>query len=286
MPDHPPFDPAAIQQHVAADMGREADAIMRSGTYRSRSGRYVSIQDSIRRSVRGTVYYQPDSSIEPGPPQEHETIVEVRNESTTAAARRLLRDDLYPVALNFASGTRPGGGYEAGARAQEESLARSSALVACLQNAAEFYALHRELNDPLFSDAMIYSPDVPFFRGRDHQLLDEPYHLSVITAAAPRADYLDGRGEEIIAAFERRIRRIFEIARENEHDSLVLGAWGCGAYRNDPLLVAELFRESIEEHALGAFRHIAFAILDHTDERRFIAPFDRALEPLQNSPTS
>lgn len=284
MPNHPPYDPAIIQQRVAADMGREADAIMRSGTYRSRSGRNVSIDDSIRRSIRETVYYPPDSTIEPVAGQEHETVVEVRNESTLAAARRLLSDDLYPVVLNFASGTHPGGGYNTGSRAQEESLARSSALVACLESASEFYVLHRRLDDPLFTDAMIYSRDVPFFRGREHQLLDEPYHLSVITAAAPRADYLEGRGDEITAAFERRIRRIFEIALENEHDSLVLGAWGCGAYGNDPLLVARLFRDAIDEHALGTFRHIAFAILDHSDERRFITPFDRALEPLQKSP--
>ena len=277
MPD-PTFSPNLIQRQVAADMGRQADAIMRSGTYRSSSGNEISIDDCIRRAVRDTVYYPPDYRIELDFPRDCDTVVEVRNESTLRSARRLLDDaDLYPVALNFASGTSPGGGYNTGSRAQEESLARSSALVACLESAKEFYELHRRIEDPLFSDAVIYSRDVPFFRGCDHALLDEPHHLSVITAAAPKATEIRGRDDEIIAAFERRIRRIIEIALENEHDSIVLGAWGCGAYGNDPERVAEIFRNAIERHALGAFRRIIFAILDHSDDRHQIGPFERAM---------
>lgn len=281
MPDPPSYDPLAIQRHVAADLGREADVIIERGTYRSAGGREVSIRHGLTRAIRETVYYPPDWTIDVPPSRSFETNLEVRNESTLAAARRLIAADLGPAVLNFASGTHPGGGYNSGSRAQEESLARSSALVACLNGAPEFYELHNRRTDPLFTDAMIYSRDVPFFRGCDHQLLDAPYHLSVITAAAPRADYLEGRREEIIAAFGRRIRRVIEIARENRHDALVLGAWGCGAYGNDPGLVAELFRESIEQHAMGAFREIVFAIVDRFDDRRQIAPFERAFEPFQ-----
>ena len=277
MPDSPRYDPVAIQRQVAADLGREADVIVERGAYRSAGGREVSISDAVTRAIRETVFYPPGWEIELPPSRGYKTEIEVRNESTLAAARRLLSTDLNPAVLNFGSGQHPGGSYRSGSRDQEASLARSSALVACLGSVPEFYELHERHDDPLFTDAMIYSRDVPFFRGCDHQLLDAPYHLSVITAAAPRADYLEGRSDEIIDAFVRRMRRVIEIARENRHDSLVLGAWGCGASGNDPALVAELFGESIEEHAMGAFREIVFAIVD----RRQIDPFERVFEPFQ-----
>jgi uncharacterized protein (TIGR02452 family) len=88
---------------------------------------------------------------------DNQTVIEVKNETTLAAARRLLDLARKPVALNFASATHPGGGFLSGGLAQEESLARSSGLYACLRN-NPMYEYHRSNYDPLYSNYAIYSP--------------------------------------------------------------------------------------------------------------------------------
>jgi uncharacterized protein (TIGR02452 family) len=60
----------------------------------------------------------------------------------------------------------------------------------------------------------------------------------------------------------------------------VLGAWGCGAFRNDPARTARDFREALLGPFLGAFREIAFAVVDWSPERRFLGPFRAAFGEL------
>ena len=115
-----------VSRSRAAELGRETVAIVEAGAYRARSGRSVEILEAVEAPV----------------PTERETEVEVVDESTLAAARRLVREGGRAVALNFASAKNPGGGFVSGARAQEESLARSSALVACLDG-NPMYEIHR-----------------------------------------------------------------------------------------------------------------------------------------------
>src|SRR5207253_843688 len=100
-------------------------------------------------------------------------------ETTLASARRLVAAGQRPAALNFASAKHPGGGFLNGALAQEESLARSSALYACLVG-NPMYTFHQAQSDALYTDYAIYSPDVPVFRGDDGALLPEPYLCSFI----------------------------------------------------------------------------------------------------------
>src|SRR5689334_17327675 len=153
-----------MSRQQRADIARQTDQIVRDGRYANRSGAEISIADAVAGAVRGTVLYLPEQAVEGGPPPNGRTLVEVTEESTLAAARRLAEAAPDPVAcLNFASARKPGGGYRSGAAAQEESLARASALVAALAAAPEFYAFHNANSDARYTDRVIYSPGVPVF---------------------------------------------------------------------------------------------------------------------------
>lgn len=186
------------------------------------------------------------------------------------AARRVQAKGLRPLALNFANGISPGGGFLNGARAQEECLCRSSALYLTLAD-DPMYDYHRSRPGPDSSNWCILSPDVPFFRKDDGSPLDTPWLLNVITCAAPYAPTVgQPRSRKLLKS---RIQRVLSIARARGYDSLVLGAWGCGAFGNDSHLTASDFRDAIEKEFRGAFSHVAFAITDWSSERKFLGPF-------------
>lgn len=86
MHDCTTYDRSTFQREVAADMGRQADAIMRDGKYTSGSGREIEIADCITRAIRDTVYYPPECPFERPRKEGFETVIEVRNEPTLAAA--------------------------------------------------------------------------------------------------------------------------------------------------------------------------------------------------------
>jgi uncharacterized protein (TIGR02452 family) len=183
-----------------------------------------------------------------------------------------------PAALNMASATSPGGGFLGGARAQEEYLARSSTLFACLSGSPMYSADFSR--NPFYADYVIYSPGVVVFRDDDGILLDKPYLFSVLTSPAVHAaavhHYMPQRTGEIENAMWNRILKLFAVALLHGHKSLVLGAWGCGAFGNDGNMVAGLFRTALAENFAGAFERIAFAIADWSPDQRFIGPFLKA----------
>jgi len=131
-----------------------------------------------------------------------------------------------PVALNFASAKRPGG-FLGGPWAQEELLARSSGLFACI-NGNPMYAFHQPRSDALCADYASYSPDVPVLRDDEGKLLDQPYLCSFITAPAVNAKVVlecdRERRAEIRATMQGRIGMVLTIAAAHGHEALVLGA--------------------------------------------------------------
>lgn len=265
-----------IPRSLAAQYGQEAVQIIRQGAYRAPSGQMVNVADLIEHAVQGTVSYPPDRPL----PQTHigpyQTRIEVANETTLAAARRLLASGQHPVALNFASATQPGGGFLSGARAQEEYLARSSGLYACLQM-HPMYGYHRARHDALYTDYVIYAPAVPVLRADDGTLLETPYTVGMITSPAVNAAALPpARRAEIGPAMWQRILKVLAAGIAHGHDSIVLGAWGCGAFGNDGAEIALLFRQALEENFRGAYSQVIFAVLDWSREKRFIVPFQRA----------
>jgi uncharacterized protein (TIGR02452 family) len=259
-----------IPRHVARELGHSTLDAIRSGEY-EHDGRTVDWFDVVEHAIDLKRSLPPESPLpeQPGAP-ERDLLVEVTNETTLGAARRLVVAGERPLALNFANGIEPGGGFLDGARAQEEVLCRSSALYATLEG-DPMYEHHRGRELPDSTDWAILSPAVPVFRTDDGATLPEPWPLDVITCAAPFAPAL---GQPLAGdLLAQRIDRVLEIARAYGYAALVLGAWGCGAFGNDPDRTAGDFRSALEGPFAGAFAHVVFAIADWTPERMFLGPF-------------
>lgn len=266
-----------VSKEHAGMLGRTAEEFCEAGSYRNPAGETIDLRDAIASACDRTVSLRPEADL-PDPPHHspRETTVQVTNETTLEAAFRRLREGGNPVALNFANGIEPGGGFLVGARAQEEVLCRSSALYRTLVG-DPMYEAHRERPLPDSTDWAIYSPDVPVFRSDDGTALASPRLLSFITCAAPYAPRV-GQAESA-ALLEKRIHRVLAIAQAFGHEEMVLGAWGCGAFGNDPGRMARDFRAALENRFEGAFSHVVFAITDWSPERRFLGPFVEVFSP-------
>ena len=260
-----------IPREIAAELGRSAVEAAQNGYYLNSSGEKVEWAHSVNAACAAKRSIPPDA---PLPDVQRvafpETRVQVANETMLGASLRLVESGLRPVALNFANGVHPGGGFLGGARAQEEVLCRSSALYQTLVN-DPMYEAHRKRPQPDSTDWAIYSPDVPVFRKDEGSELDQPWLLSFITCAAPYAPKI-GQPESG-DLLQKRVHCVLAIARAFGYSTLVLGAWGCGAFGNDPRHTAVDFRKALENEFRGAFSDIVFAITDWSPERRFLGPF-------------
>ena len=261
----------------AAVLGRTAVQAAVEGYYISAQGEKVDWHYEVQAACAAKVSIPPHMSLlthtaTPFP----ETRIQVTNETTLGASRRFVESGLKPLALNFANGTHPGGGFLRGARAQEEALCRSSALYQTLVG-DQMYEEHRQRPRPDSTDWAIYSPDVPVFRADNGIALPQPWLLSFITCAAPYAPAI-GQPEsgDLLA---QRIHRVLAIAQVYGYSALVLGAWGCGAFANDVERTAVDFRYALENEFSGAFADIVFAITDWSPERRFLGPFREVFAP-------
>jgi uncharacterized protein (TIGR02452 family) len=267
----------------AAELGRSAVTIATQGWYLHRPGQKVDISHEVQAACAGKRSIAPGAALGNDEPQRYiPNYIQVANETTLGAARRLVEDGLRrPVVLNFANGLHPGGGFLDGARAQEEVLCRSSALYLTLKD-DPMYAAHLLAGSPASSDWVIYSPDVPVFRTDDGALLPQAWPLSVITCAAPYAPAVGA--EKSAALLRQRIHRVLEVAQAMGHTSIVLGAWGCGAFRNDARRTALDFREALEGPFNRTFTQVVFAISDWSPERRTLGAFREAFPDPEPEP--
>jgi uncharacterized protein (TIGR02452 family) len=271
------------------EQAKQTVAIVECGSYQSAGGRTIDIAASVRACLDGTRFFRPDElerlrhEVLARPAEGRPTTFEVVNETTLAGTARVLADGNGPVAaLNFASAKNPGGGFLNGSQAQEESLARSSALHASLLRAWEFYERHRASTSLLYSDAMIWSPGCPVFRDDEGRLLDEPRLASFVMSAAPNAGAAaDNRPEEVSLipeVFRRRAEYVLAVAASRGYKRLVLGAWGCGVFRNDPAVVAAAFLGHLRQGAWsGRFERVVFSVLDMSPHKETLTAFQRAV---------
>ena len=278
-----------MNRSTRQELAEQAVEIVERGSYQSATSRAVDIAASVRACLEGTEFFSPEAlagirqEVLGRPSDGFATSFEVVNETTLAGVTRLLADRKEPVAaLNFASAMNPGGGFLNGSQAQEESLARSSALYASLLKAWEFYERHRASPSMLYSDAMIWSPACPVFRDDEGALLDEPQLVSFVTSAAPNAKATASNRPEELAqipeVFRRRSEYVLALAASKGCRRLVLGAWGCGVFRNDPAVVAASFVANLRQEAWsGRFERVVFSVLDSSPSNETLTAFQCAL---------
>lgn len=198
---------------------------------------------------------------------------------------------------NFASASNPGGGAERGANAQEECLCRCSGLYFSLNTPdmwKGFYRPHRNSHDPIHNDDIIYTPGVTVFKTdtATPRLMDEKdwYDVDVITCAAPNLrsrpsnPYNMGDGDravvmtdqQLLSLHEKRLRRILDVVVMEGADTIILGAFGCGAFSNNPEVVALAAKHVIRDY-LKSFKNIEFAVYCSPKDDRNYRIFERVL---------
>ena len=245
-------------------------------------GSSQELQAAVSQSIASQQYIGDADKIELPPPSytEKARVVVSRLRSFEAAAR-------YPgqkvAVLNFASATSPGGGVETGASAQEECLCRVSTLYPCLKAQAareKFYGPHRTAPNPLHNDDIIYTKDVVVLKDDDYRPLSAPFRVDVITCAAPnlrerpsnRYNRNDGNAvhispQKLLELHLKRARKILSAAAANGAEVLILGAFGCGAFRNDPEVVAAAYHQVLPQF-LNHFKTIEFAVYCRPGDNR------------------
>lgn len=164
-----------------------------------------------------------------------------------------------PCVLNMASDKKPGGGVVWGASAQEEELCRCSTLYPALASKKELYPWPSP-------GSAFFTPGVVVFRApgeEDYGYLHEPHFVNVVSAAAMRNPVWvkGGYGPKDFDHMRKRIRAMLKVCVETGQRNLVLGAWGCGAFRNPPKGVALAFRSVLLGEFSGYFDRVWFAIL-------------------------
>lgn len=239
-----------------------------------------SLADAVQRSRKAVKLYA-ESDYPELPDVKRTGSVTVTKSKSFEAAMRLHNEHPHAkiAVLNFASATNPGGGVKNGSSAQEESLCRCSTLYPTLNQHRlweQYYLPNRKANDPLHTDVCIYSPDIVICKTDESipQRLSEKQFITVdiISCAAPNLRFTPGNKynldatnaasiskQDLLQLHIHRAKHILHIAAANGADILVLGAFGCGAFMNDPNIVAKAYAIVLENYR-NYFEKVEFAI--------------------------
>ncbi|KAF7296105.1 DUF2263 domain-containing protein [Mycena kentingensis (nom. inval.)] len=267
---------------VLAKIAQDSLDAVQKGGYTDAEGNTHPIDDlGIKKFESATEYYPPDSEVlsawstplpAPTEPTKPQIILA---KTSTLEGIRVLDPSTRRGVLNFASATRPGGGFLGGARAQEESLARSSNIYSSLMTPAgqRFYTLHKtgpQHADKAYTHAMIFTKGVRFFRSDDGGWV-APADADVLTSCAVNAGVVRQRfkgGEPeaaIEAAMRERMGRLLFLFEKEAIPDLVLGSFGTGVFRNNIAMIARLWVELLlapDSRFARSFKRIVFAIID------------------------
>ena len=257
-----------------------------------------NLRQAIKDSIKGTVYYGAQD-YPPLPERKFKStkISVTRRRTLDAAIATQKRHLEMRIAVhNFASATNPGGGVALGSRAQEEALCRCSTLYPVLdteENRKNFYNANRLKGNALYDDACIYTPEIVVCKSdtdRPARLPRDKWDLvDVITIAAPNLSkhpdntYNPDSGkpvkisdEELFALHESRLRHMLTVVAHHGAEIFVTGAFGCGAFRNNPEVVAAAYKKILPEFD-GYFKEIIFAVYCRGNETVNYDAFKNAL---------
>ena len=281
-------------KEMRADIFQNTIALVNQGFYIAENGRKIVFDND--RMLSGTKFYSQQLNVSDIPAIDGHTTVEVVDADCMLEGIRLLDKGYRPAVLNMANRQTPGGGVLKGAGAQEETIFRRTNIFRSLYQFASFagdYGIRRSASQyPMDRNfGGIYTPSVTVFREEESngfRLMEEPRELGFISVAGMNRPQLKPDGmivDNLLEPIRHKIRTILRIGLIHGHDSLVLGALGCGAFCNPPGQTARLFHEVLlEKEFADKYRHISFAILeDHNSHREHnregnYLPFKREFE--------
>lgn len=245
----------------------------------------------IQATNRQQIIFETDNvtvTAEPRYAEKAKVIVSKKRSYEAAAEYKGMKTCVH----NFASSTTPGGGVARGSSAQEECLCRTSTLYFCINEQDmwdNFYFPHRNELDNIHNGDLIFTPGVIVMKTDTAmpKMMQEKdwYSVDVITLAAPR---LKGGGrfaekprivteKELLDIHENRMRRFYDVAKANNEEVLILGAFGCGAYMNPANVVAQAMKNVIQDY-LYDFKVIEFAVYCPPQDDTNFKTFDRVLK--------
>jgi uncharacterized protein (TIGR02452 family) len=268
-----------MNKNYRVEIANKTLEIIKNGFYEYK-GKKIVVEKELKESIENTFTIMPNDwgiILENPIENKFETEIVTKNCSTIEAIAGEKNGKI--CVLNFASAKNPGGGFLGGASAQEESLARSSNLYETQIKDKAMYDFNRNQSSFLYSDYMIYSPNVLFWNDDSGNYFEKPLVADIITATAPnKGAMLQHNRKEEIAQIEdtlkKRMDKVLAIALKQKSDTLILGAWGCGVFRNEPKDVAQLFKNIIAEKYAGAFKKIVFAIFNNSEKKSSFKYFE------------
>lgn len=243
---------------------------------------------AVQESIKNTVLYKADDYPEIKRKPDKKCRIETTRERTIESAKNLhiMHPDLRTGILNFASATNAGGGVALGANAQEESICRCTTLYPCLltkELQKGYYNPHRIGLNFCYTDACIYTPDIVVMKSDalypESVPENEWFNVDVLTCAAPNLSLALLPKNKLYEIHKKRGSHILTIAAANGIDILVLGAFGCGAFRNNPETVAKAYIDILPDF-MGYFTEIRFAVYSSSENSRNYQAFSKIPEKL------
>lgn len=217
----------------------------------------------ISDSVENTTVYEKNIFLDSCEHKKSKVIIKEGSSVDTAS----LYSGKKIAILNFASAYRPGGGVTTGAIAQEETLCRCSFLYEILSSkkcVENYYKKNRKDNLKFGSNRIIYSPDIVFFYTDKFNIPKEipPFRADIITCAAPNLRNIECNPEELKKILIGRYDNIFKSAYLHGCEILILGAIGCGVFKNPVSIVAQVMKDLCEKYTI--FEEVVFPIYKST----------------------
>lgn len=256
------------------------------------------LEEAIMESITATQFYGEEDKPEVQGKKFESTVVSVSKYRSLESAMFYQRKfpETRICVHNFASATNPGGGVKKGSRAQEEAICRCSTLYPVLdtrENWRRYYKFHRDRHDARYTDACIYTHGILIIKSDT----DVPQRLpenkwtkvDVITCAAPNLRERPSNAmnpnagaqvhltdQELMDLHVKRGRHLLAAAAEQGAQIMILGAFGCGAFQNDPKIVAEAYKQVLPEFE-GVFREVHFAVYCSPRDTRNYEVFKKVL---------